>query len=128
MKTVVSALRVLALAAAGTMIAAADQPLRFDIPFDFVVNGKTLPAGEYFISDSLGSGIVYVRAAKGAHTAMALTNNQNPATDDKAEAAFLNVGGTHYLKNVTHSGLARELPKTPARSQGVLTLVRAALR
>lgn len=128
MKTLFSAVRVLALAAVGTMIAAAHQPLRFDIPFDFVVNGKTMPAGEYVISDSIGAQVVYVHSADGKISAVAITNAVNPVGDDVAQAAFLNVNGTRYLKNVARGGVVRELPRTPPASHGVLAYVRAALR
>lgn len=53
---------VISLAAAGT-VSAQDALLRANIPFNFVINGKTLPAGDYTVRQNRAQGTVVVRAA-----------------------------------------------------------------
>lgn len=81
------------------------------VPFAFVVNGATLPAGDYSISTNSYGGSLLVR---GFHkSAMVMTVLADRRTDQlgRAKAVFLRTGDRYTLIEVwTTDGLGRAIP------------------
>ena len=100
------------------------QPLsaRFNVPFDFVVAGKTLPAGAYAINlDADQSGMVKIQSADARKAVFALTHN-GPIERGKNDATlvFHRYGDRYYLAEVTKGGIAApalELPASKAETE-----------
>ena len=58
------------LVAGATANVAAASVAEVKVPFSFVVNGRTLPAGQYMIErDELSSSVLLIRGEKNNHTA-----------------------------------------------------------
>lgn len=104
----------LALVAAACLPAAAQSRMSLDIPFDFTVSGKTLPAGHYDVwetSQNSSNGW----SIRGEHgVAMIITNSvESPVRQHPLSLVFLRVGDQHFLTqiwNATHSGHELRLP------------------
>jgi hypothetical protein len=88
---------VFALAAAGAVHA---QTLTANVPFQFVVNGQTLAAGSYAVSEaSPRTLIVQGRGTKGAAAALAV--NFEPASSQlPAKLVFHRYGDRYFLAQV----------------------------
>lgn len=68
-KSMVVAGALLLVAGATTNAAAATNVLEVKVPFPFVVNGKTLPAGQYMVErDDTVPSVLLIRGEKGNHT------------------------------------------------------------
>lgn len=111
------------------MIAAGHATLRSNIPFDFSVGKKVLPAGEYEVADSFTADTMYIRSIDGKQSAITLTNSGavNPNGWGDASLAFSVVDGKRYLVTVTRPGVVKEVPQAPHGS-GVLAIIKAAIR
>jgi hypothetical protein len=123
-KLLIALMAVAALAATPTFAASATM-LRIAIPYEFVVNGKTLPAGTYDILESTRD-IVYVRSVQGKDTAMVLADNGYAAEDADTSLAFAVVDGKHYLVNVTRPGSVKEMRRPHVDGPVVLALLKEA--
>ncbi|MBI4892038.1 MAG: hypothetical protein HY821_15540 [Acidobacteria bacterium] len=108
-----------ALAAAAAMamalgVAAADLAAgttRAMVPFEFVVNGRTMPAGEYLITAPNAAGIVSVRAAGSSAAALAVGYRMDGSARQGApELVFVKKAGKLHLSQVV-------MPRAPGRVQ-----------
>jgi hypothetical protein len=84
---------------------AADSSITLHVPFAFVVNGKTMPAGAYTI-DTDGT-VVAVRGSAG--TAMVTSGPRNFDANAKPALIFSRQGGTTYLVGVRTEEDARTI-------------------
>ena len=78
------------------------------VPFDFVVHGKTMPAGDYILEhDDNQPSVLVIRGKDGAHTA-AIVLTEPAATRDpageKPSLRFMREGSQYYLEDVWRSG------------------------
>jgi len=99
MKTRTLAAFVIGLTAAG-FASAQEVSLRATVPFSFVVGNKTLPAGEYRVSETASLGAIIIKGA--GVSAVSLTI---PAVDQKsgpkiARMVFRGCGDRYYLSQV----------------------------
>ncbi len=98
----------LAAAAAMTMgTAKADVPVgtaRAKVPFEFVVGGRTMPAGEYTISAPNAAGVVSIRAEGMSASALAVGyRTDGAAAQNRPELVFVKKDGKlHLSRVVTH--------------------------
>ena len=100
-----------------------EYKLTANIPFDFTVVDKKLPAGKYRISraqPSQGDTVVQVRSAEGKACAVRLTvpvDAQRPA--DNATLVFHRYGDEYFLAEIWAKGasVGRELTKTRAERE-----------
>src|ERR1700741_4526799 len=82
-----------------------DTMIDANIPFQFVVGNKTLPAGKYVIrpvddSESATNAIL-IRSADGKMSAVFNTQNAGQADVAKqSEVIFDNIGGTYFLSKI----------------------------
>jgi hypothetical protein len=88
------------LMAIGAM-AASNPALRANIPFDFVVNGKHMPAGDYIITRGDFPGALTITAKEGGDRVIALYQNSTKnGTGLGTAVVFYGYGDTHFLKEV----------------------------
>ena len=71
------------------------------VPFEFVVSGKTMPAGTYIISTPDAAGVLSVRAERGNTTALAVgTRVSSPISRPGPQLVFVRKGGKLHLSQV----------------------------
>lgn len=89
-----------ALCVGSVGIAQAQGPVRATIPFDFVVSGKTMPAGAYFFHQALpnSSREMVVNDGKG-HGALAWAQSQDFA-DQGTKLVFRKHGDDYFLADI----------------------------
>jgi len=79
--------------------------LKADVPFDFSVRGKMLPAGEYTIAEETGSAAIVVRNSRTEEAVTVLTGwHVNTSGNGDSKLVFHKSGGRYYLAAVTTSG------------------------
>ena len=101
---------VMAFGAASASAQGLAQQGRFNVPFDFTVDGKVLPAGEYTVIGE--SEFIRVRSKNGKHASITLTSRRTGASRKANEIALaFRVSGDHYqLSQVwLPDGIGREL-------------------
>jgi hypothetical protein len=110
----------LALVCAATVTAAGAQtvPLRANIPFQFHVGEKVMPAGQYQVAGLNNStSVIKVTSAEKKTAALALKNTIR-AKSDAAESrlVFRRYGNEYFLAQVFTEGteVGSELPKSKA--------------
>ena len=105
----------LSLLLIGTVAYARNLNLKVNVPFDFVVNGATLPSGEYSVQ-GLGMGNA-ISIRKADHTAKAMvlgTRCESPKTSEKSKLVFHRYGNRYFLAQIWMAGdnVSEELPKS----------------
>ena len=105
------------IAAAGSMFAQAPLKVVVDVPFDFVIGDKTLPAGEYSVK-SIASGradTLLVQSADRRSASIILTHGVQAASVQKeAKLLFTQRGNRYFLSQVWTPGISvgRMIPKS----------------
>jgi hypothetical protein len=101
-KQIVLAVVVMVMAVAAMAQTSPSFSMRADVPFNFIVNNDTMPAGEYVVQlPSANPGPMMVRQAKGIKGELIL---QVPVTDKwqgHAQLVFHNVNGAYYLVEIS---------------------------
>jgi len=93
--------------------------LKFFVATDFVVNGKTLPAGEYTIertpNTSDSPSVLVIRGAKSMIFDTMVSDLRDAS--DRTEIVFENVDGVNYLSRIRVEGhtTVNELPSAKAQ-------------
>ena len=104
----------------GTVTASAQgQVLKADIPFEFTVGKKTLPAGEYLVKlpETAGAQVVSFKKADGEGYGMTLTNQVSSKGAEVANGlVFVKTGGRYFLYQV-HNG--REIGQQVVKSSKI---------
>jgi hypothetical protein len=81
--------------------------LRADVPFDFSLCGKPLPAGEYTIAEKTGSPAIVFRNSSTEETVTVLTGwHANTSGNGDSKLVFHKSGNRYYLASVTTAGEA----------------------
>jgi hypothetical protein len=96
--SVVLAPALLVATAFTAMPALAASTYRVQVPFEFVANGKTLPAGEYFVHQGDRSYAVSLEGKSHSMTWI-LTPGTNP-NDRNVVLTFDTIGENHMLRSV----------------------------
>lgn len=92
--------------------------LRADVPFEFHIGGKVMPAGNYRISPTNNNSVVIAAMEPDGPRAAALTNLSGGGNaHDRSELVFTRYGDKYFLRQIWRAGLSngRELP--PARTE-----------
>jgi len=109
MKVICSAFLGLGLLLAVSAAKAQEPRVKADIPFDFVVGDRVLPAGEYMVGPAGSSAAaVAIRSEDGTDTALAITfacASSGPAKSTKL--VFHAVAGQYFLSQVWVQGYAQ---------------------
>jgi hypothetical protein len=126
----------LLLSAGSALAQSSGQTIRAKIPFSFVVNKQTLPAGQYEITRYGGNGeLLLIHSDKENILAMANgARSLNPA--DKTKLVFKSYEGRYFLSQVWVEGstAGRQLPKSAHEAEVAMdfsshdVIVMAALR
>jgi hypothetical protein len=105
----------LSLLLIGTLASARDVNMKVNVPFDFVVNGATLPSGQYSLQGlGLGNAIA-IRNADHTANAMALAIRcESPKTSEKTKLVFHRYGNRYFLAQIWIAGdnSGKEFPKS----------------
>ena len=96
---------VVAVAFATAVVSAYGQSttrVRSQIPFEFIVGSKTMPAGEYFLKSASSSGAaLMISTADGKVSAIRLTNTIGPKLQvSEAKLVFHRYGEKYFLAEV----------------------------
>lgn len=95
--------------------------MNVNVPFDFIVNGKTLPAGEYRVDGlSTSTSTIAIRNTEKTAKLMALTNGcESIEAADASKLVFHRYGGQYFLAQVWSAGSSegRELPRSRAERE-----------
>lgn len=126
MKKVFATLLALAGLAAAPVFAAGNEVIAVNVPFDFVINGKALPAGEYIVNGGATAEIVTVRARDGKPSAMVLTKMTKVDINAAPSLAFAVADGKHYLARATVNGLTKNFATPRSNGPAILTYIKAA--
>jgi hypothetical protein len=101
-----AALLGLALAAgAGSAWAVISREMHVTIPFEFVVNQRTMPAGEYIVTnpDTNSQDVLEIRSADGHNAVFVQTEPASPEGSglvNKSELTFRKIDGKEHLVSV----------------------------
>jgi hypothetical protein len=115
MKNLRSVLFVLAAILLVPAVRAQQNPVKADVPFDFVVGDRAYPAGEYTLKSALeNTGIIRLdntQEAIGRFIASIQCENRAPSNETKL--VFHRMGGHYFLYQVWVAGslTGREFPK-----------------
>ncbi|HEY0380355.1 MAG TPA: hypothetical protein VGC87_25810 [Pyrinomonadaceae bacterium] len=107
------------------------RQVRTNVPFDFVVGDKTLPAGSYTVAtvSRNSADAVSVRSSDGRRKAIRLTSavSENAATR-RARLVFHRYGSTYFLAQVWAAGSSegREMLKSKAERTAEVELAKNA--
>jgi len=86
-----------------------------NVPFDFIVTGKTLPAGEYTFRFNAGGSVLAVEGVDTRKTMMFLAGeNENMKPSETTRLVFHHYANRYFLRQVWMAGNydGIELPKT----------------
>jgi len=99
------------------VLAGLSRNLKADIPFDFTVGGKTLPAGQYTVSSSGPSNALMIRSWETKQSAFAITHECKAAADGKPRLIFHRYGDQYFLAQVLSDTSGNELAKSKAERE-----------
>jgi hypothetical protein len=89
------------------------DPLKANVPFNFIVNGKKVQGGEVTVERSFISGVLTISTNGRAGAAVISTALQSPTPPGKARLVFHRYGDTYFLAEVWDAGdYGRKLPET----------------
>jgi len=110
-------------AAAVTTVTATAQGMKANVPFDFKLSGKTLPAGKYSVAPMPGIGNPYVVRVLNAETKeaavavshVALDRNVSPSVNEGVLIFKCHTGGCALAQVHTPGSVARAFMTPPAK-------------
>ena len=91
-----------------------DARVKADIPFDFLVGGKQLPAGKYVVERLNATGALIIRSTDNKQAANFNVNNVTDRGSQEARLVFRRYGNQTFLAQI-YDGLSnqgQELPKS----------------
>jgi hypothetical protein len=102
MKKVLGCLSMAALAVVlAAPVSAQTLTLKASVPFDFVVGGRTMPAGDYEVGTLNEGGVLAVRnASSGALTKITSLPTALPGDPGKVSIAFHRYGNDYFLAGI----------------------------
>ena len=104
-----------AVALAGAVVSANAQsnPIKVNIPFEFVVGDKTLPAGEYLAKPATTGGALAIQNADGKGNVVRMTGPTEQKNKSRARMVFHRYGHNYFLAQVWNGeSTGRELAKS----------------
>ncbi|MGH9835558.1 MAG: hypothetical protein ACREBD_18680 [Blastocatellia bacterium] len=92
------------LAATPTFAQNSSSAVTADIPFDFSVANRTLPAGEYTVKGGPNTASILIRNDKGKGAVTVFAQLTNPNSEAKKSAlVFRRYGNQYFLARVIHT-------------------------
>lgn len=89
--------------------------IKAEVPFDFGVRGKTLPAGEYSVKKALddnGQGMVWMLTSEEDSIVILAKARRDPEADDQISLSFNRYGDSYFLSGFIVPGTRIELPSS----------------
>jgi hypothetical protein len=80
--------------------AALGNSVKANIPFDFMVGNKLLPAGEYTVSRGSATGTLMIRGRENNKASVFLVQNTSGKVETKAKLVFNRYGQDHFLSQI----------------------------
>lgn len=99
------------------VLAGLSRNLKATIPFDFMVNGKTLPAGEYVVEQGSNHHVLVIRSWKTRQAAASITMECKANADGKPRLIFNRYGDQYFLAKVLSPTGGNELVKSKAERE-----------
>jgi hypothetical protein len=102
-----------------TGLAGLSGKVKANIPFDFMVNGKMLPAGSYTVAPGTTKNSLVIRSSENRVAIAALTTEATDKSAGKARLVFRRYSNQHFLAWV-YDGTGsngQELPKSKAERE-----------
>jgi hypothetical protein len=102
-----------------TGLAGLNTKVTANIPFDFMVSGKTLLAGSYTVSPGTSKGTLTIRSGDSRVAIGVIAMEATDKGKGKARLVFRRYGSQHFLAQVYDgiSGSGQELPKSKAERE-----------
>jgi hypothetical protein len=120
-KQVLTLVGVLSLVLAAGSAFAQSGDLRFTVPFNFIVSGSTMPAGDYMVSTMGGANQILVLRATNGSASTAINANHIEASKpcNTTKLVFRHYGDRYFLAQVWKQGddRGRQLPKSNLESE-----------
>ncbi|MGH9835632.1 MAG: hypothetical protein ACRD9Y_21645 [Blastocatellia bacterium] len=91
--------------------------LTANVPFDFMVNGKTLPAGHYTVEQGNTQNTLVIRNLETKQAVGAITQNCEVGAGSKPQLIFRRYGNQYFLAQVIGDANGSELPKSKAERE-----------
>ncbi len=88
-----------------------------DIPFDFIVKGKKLPAGKYTVETGSFQSALAIRSFTTKQAAVSITQNFQVRAGSKPRLIFHRYGDQYFLAKVVTDSVGKELPKSNAERE-----------
>ena len=97
------------------------EPIRANIPFQFVVAGTTAPAGTYVFSFQ-AEGVVRMQLL-GTGSRFLVTNPDRCTGTQKPELVFHRYGNQYFLSQIGTTSSSRDIPPSPKEREAEKTTV-----
>jgi len=113
----------LGLLTATVSVAAQDVNLRANVPFDFIVNQKVMPKGEYIVKSAgtLGTQALSIAAANEDAKSMLISHScEAKQAADQAKLVFHRYGDSYFLSQVWTAGDSSGLEVAKSRRENEL--------
>jgi hypothetical protein len=91
--------------------------LTANVPFDFTVNGKTLPAGQYTVEQGNTQNTLVIRNWETKQVIGAIAQNCEVSAGSKPQLIFRRYGDQYFLAQVIDGARGSELPKSKAERE-----------
>ena len=98
------------------VFAALNNKITANVPFDFMVNGKTLPAGHYTVESGSIQSVLVIRSWETKQAASAVTQSCEVGAGSKPQLIFRRYGDQYFLAKVI-GDTGAELPKSKAERE-----------
>lgn len=103
---------IVTLAAAG--LAALNRKVEVNVPFDFMVSDKTLPAGQYTVTPNSSNNTLTIRSWETKQGVMVIARNCEASVDNKSRLIFHRYGNQYFLAKIVSDTGGNELIKSKA--------------
>jgi hypothetical protein len=91
--------------------------LTANVPFDFMVNGKTLPSGHYTVEQGNTQNTLVIRNWETKQAIGAITQNCEVGAGSKPQLIFRRYGNQYFLVQAIDGARGSELPKSKAERE-----------
>ncbi len=105
----------LGLMLSSALVHAQTMAMKANVPFNFIVSGKALPAGEYTVTTLYGGEVLLIQGSGTDAASAASTNRcESLKASDSSKLIFRRHGDRYFLAQVWSVGNTdgREIPKT----------------
>jgi hypothetical protein len=99
------------------VFAAFNNRITANVPFDFTVNGKTLPAGQYTVEPGSTPNVLIISNWKTKQSVLVIAQRLKVGAGSKPQLVFHRYGNQHFLAQVIGDANGSELMKSKAERE-----------